>query len=196
MPARPLIACVVALLLAPAPAFAAGDADTLYKCVDAAGLTTIQNSPCPKGQTQAWARATTPEPPPTPEQLAEQQARREQADREAAERAKRKAAEVERARANAAVEEELADEERAQADAAAEQAGVAAADAAVPEPAEEPPADGEAILDEQAAREKKCTDARQFAIDLRAKPWLDLDDAQWQRVYGAVVQACRGLPRH
>jgi hypothetical protein len=157
-------------------------ADKLYKCVDAAGITTIQNSACPKGQTQVWARETAPEPPPTPEQLAAAQARRDELDRAAAERAVRDA----EAAKQAAIEEELA-----QADAAArrarKEAGPEAPDIDTSAPAEaaaEPPADAE-------SREDACKDAKAFVTSLRAKPWIDLNRAQWQRVYGWVVQQCR-----
>lgn len=65
------------LLLTPVGAHAA----TLYKCVSATGMDSIQSDPCPKGATQVWKRDATPELPPTPEQMAAQLARR---DREAA----------------------------------------------------------------------------------------------------------------
>jgi len=63
-----------ALLWAPA-AFAAKNA--LYKCVDAAGVVSIQSESCPAGSTQAWRRDATPEPAPTPEQTAQAEARRQ-----------------------------------------------------------------------------------------------------------------------
>ena len=56
-------------------------AATLYKCVSASGLESIQSDPCAKGATQVWKRDATPEPLPTPEQAAALQARR---DRESA----------------------------------------------------------------------------------------------------------------
>ena len=175
---------VLALACAPLAASAA-EGDTLYKCVDAAGLTTIQNAPCPKGQTQAWARPTAPEPPPTPEQLAAQQAQREQADRAAAERAARAKEAAKRAAEADAMQQEVDEAARQQADAAARRAGVVDA---TPPPV---PNEGQAILDEKAAKEKRCSDAKDFALSLRSKPWLGLDDAQWQRLYGWVVQECR-----
>ena len=89
-----------ALLLAPLPAAA----DTLYKCIDAQGFTTIQQEPCAKGATQVWKRDTAPEPPPTPEQLAAAQAREEARAQERARRAEaeRLAYEAEAARAKQA----------------------------------------------------------------------------------------------
>jgi hypothetical protein len=56
-------------------------AATLYKCVGASGLESIQSDPCRKGETQVWKRDATPEAPLSPEQAAALQARR---DREAA----------------------------------------------------------------------------------------------------------------
>lgn len=57
---------VLALVLV-APA---ARAEALYKCTDAAGAVSIQSNPCPKGSTQVWKREATPDPEPTPEQLA------------------------------------------------------------------------------------------------------------------------------
>ena len=65
-----------ALLLLAGPAVAADKAE-LFKCVDAAGVTSIQSAPCAKGSTQVWKRDATPEAPPTPEQAAQAAARRE-----------------------------------------------------------------------------------------------------------------------
>jgi len=84
--------------LAPLPAAA----EMLYKCVDPAGLTIIQQEPCKKPATQVWARDSSPEPPPTPEQIAAAEARaRAQAE--------------ERARAEAQARQRAADEAREQA---------------------------------------------------------------------------------
>lgn len=171
---------IVAVLLALA---SQARADTLYKCVDPAGLTTIQNAPCPKGYTQAWARETAPEPPPTPEQLAAAQARREQAEREARARAADEALAAQRAQEAEAMREELVAEEREQADLAATRAG-APAGSGEPVPAVEPE-------DAGADPEARCNEAKSFAQSLRAKAWIDLDEAQWRRVYGWVVQECR-----
>jgi Domain of unknown function (DUF4124) len=59
----------------------AAHAATLYKCVGASGLESIQSDPCRKGETQLWKRDATPEAPLSPEQAAALQARR---DRESA----------------------------------------------------------------------------------------------------------------
>jgi hypothetical protein len=69
-----------AWLLLAAPAAAADKAE-LFKCVDAAGVTSIQSAPCAKGSTQVWRRDAAPEAPPTPEQAAQAQARRERDER-------------------------------------------------------------------------------------------------------------------
>ena len=76
-----LRAAPAAVLLAwSLPAAAAGKAE-LFKCVDGAGVTSIQSAPCAKGSTQVWRRDATPEPAPTPEQAAQAQARRERDQR-------------------------------------------------------------------------------------------------------------------
>lgn len=59
------IAFAVFAAVAAAPAVAG----ELYKC-DADGAVTIQSEPCPRGSTQVWKRDATPEPGPTPEELA------------------------------------------------------------------------------------------------------------------------------
>jgi hypothetical protein len=133
-------------------------ADTLYKCLDAMAVPSIQNEPCGKGQTQVWARDTTPEPPPTPGQVAAAQAREEQ-------RARDRAAEQERQLAEEAAQR-VADEAK-KAEPATSQAP------SVPTPAADP-----------------CDDAKSFVAQVRAKPWLQLDDAQMQRLYGWVTQQC------
>jgi hypothetical protein len=60
-----LAASVFAATFAATPAAA----EPLYKC-DAGGAVTIQSEPCPKGATQIWVRDVTPEPGPTPEDIA------------------------------------------------------------------------------------------------------------------------------
>ena len=67
-------------LLSAAPVLAADKAE-LFKCVDAAGVTSIQSAPCAKGSTQVWRRDAAAEAPPTPEQAAQAQARRERDER-------------------------------------------------------------------------------------------------------------------
>jgi hypothetical protein len=53
----------------------AADKNELFKCVDAAGVVSIQSEPCAKGSTQVWRRDATPEPTPSPEQAAQAEAR-------------------------------------------------------------------------------------------------------------------------
>jgi hypothetical protein len=63
------------LVLAPTTASAAEKSE-LFKCVDAAGVTSIQSEPCAKGSTVVWRRDATPEPEPTPDQAALAEAKR------------------------------------------------------------------------------------------------------------------------
>lgn len=57
----------MALLAACAPP---AGAEALYRCTSAQGAVSIQSEPCPKGSTQDWKREASPEPAPTPEELA------------------------------------------------------------------------------------------------------------------------------
>lgn len=98
-----ILGCVLA-----APAVRA---EALYKCTDAAGAVSIQSDPCPKGSTQVWKRDSTPDPLPTPEQLAARAAMAEAEAQRAAEEARQ--AEAARLAADAEREAEakrLADE--------------------------------------------------------------------------------------
>jgi hypothetical protein len=45
-------------------------AEALYKCTDPKGAVSIQSEPCAKGSTQVWKREATPDPAPSPEELA------------------------------------------------------------------------------------------------------------------------------
>ena len=72
---RPFALVALALLCASVPMTAT--ANELFKCVDAAGVISIQSDPCPRGSTEAWRRSATPEPKPTPEQQAQVEARRQ-----------------------------------------------------------------------------------------------------------------------
>lgn len=67
-----VIACCFALQSAPS---AMAAKNVLYKCVSAAGVTSIQSVACPTGATEAWRRDAVPEPPPTPEQIAQAEAK-------------------------------------------------------------------------------------------------------------------------
>lgn len=61
---RPIL---LAALLVASPLAAA---EALYKCSDAKGAVSIQSEPCAKGSTQVWKREATPDPAPSPEELA------------------------------------------------------------------------------------------------------------------------------
>jgi hypothetical protein len=158
-------ALALALLAASTPAAA----ETLYKCVDAAGLTTIQQAPCAKGTTQVWARDSAPEPPPSPEQLAAAQAR---ADAQARERAEAQA----RREAEAARPPPLTPEQQAEAAAIAAERVADEANAATRPPVAQAP--------------DSCEKAQEFAAQLRAKPWIELDANEQQRLYGWLMQEC------
>ncbi len=61
---RPILFTVL-LLASPMAA-----AEALYKCTDPKGAVSIQSEPCAKGSTQVWKREATPDPAPSPEELA------------------------------------------------------------------------------------------------------------------------------
>lgn len=61
---RPIL--LAALLLGPS----AAAAEALYKCTDPKGAVSIQSEPCAKGSTQVWKREATPDPAPSPEEMA------------------------------------------------------------------------------------------------------------------------------
>jgi len=99
------------LLLALVLAAPAARADALYKCTDAAGAVSIQSSPCPRGSTQVWKREATPDPEPTPEQLAARAALAEAEAQRAAELAREaEAARLAKEAEAAAEAKRLADE--------------------------------------------------------------------------------------
>lgn len=135
-------------------------AEKLYKCVDATGIPSIQMAPCAKGSTQVWARESVPEPPPTPEQVAAAQARAEARERERAE-----------------------EDARLRAEAEAQRIAAEAAKAAPPAP----PGDGATAA---PPAPDPCDEAKAFAAQVRAKPWLGLAPDQMQRIYGWVAQEC------
>lgn len=77
-----------------APAHAA-DKNLLFKCQAADGAISIQSSPCAKGSTEVWRRDPNTEPPPTPEQQAQAEAKRlrdQQTVRELSEQVERRLA--------------------------------------------------------------------------------------------------------
>jgi hypothetical protein len=87
----------IALLLCTSlalPALAA-DKNLLFKCQDAKGAISIQSSTCAKGSTEVWRRDATAEPPPTPQQQAQAEAKRlhdQQTVRELSEQVERRLA--------------------------------------------------------------------------------------------------------
>lgn len=139
---------------------AAADKAELFKCVDAAGVTSIQSAPCAKGSTQVWRRDAVPEAPPTPEQAAQAQARRERDERAVRELSQ----EVERKLKPSPPPRE---------------------ERAAPEPEAAKPGDAPADAPD------RCTQAQEFAAQLREKEWLALSEDQVRRLYGWVATQCQ-----
>ena len=160
-----LAACVALFW---APVALAASKNQLYKCVDAAGVVSIQSVACPAGSTQAWKRDATPEPAMTPEQRAQLEAktlRDQQTVREQLEIVDRKL-------------RPLAPEP--------------VAPTAAPAPADAPPAAAESA--KAAAEPDACADAQTFAGSLRDKQWLGLSEEQVRRLYSWVAEQCKVLP--
>ena len=73
--AKPLCALASSMALLATPLAFAASKNVLYKCVDPAGVISIQSVACSKGSTEAWRRDATPEPPLTPQQAAQLEAK-------------------------------------------------------------------------------------------------------------------------
>ena len=158
-------ACVMALLAGAAllPVASAHAAkNELFKCVNGAGVVSIQSVPCPAGSVQAWRRAATPEPPQTPQQLAQTQAKQErdqQAVRELSEQLAKKQSPA--------------------------PAMPAPTPITMPTPAAALPTAGE------TADVLTCQTAQAFAGSVREKEWLGLTDEQTRRLFGWVAEQCK-----
>jgi len=162
-----------ALILLAVGAFAlplaasAEDTKTLYKCVNAKGVTSIQSKPCPAGSTEAWKRAAETEPKPTAQDVAAAQARE--------------------ARNQQQVKELSAEVQRKLAEQQTPPTVVGATPAATtsPTPAAELPA---VVYD-------NCQAAKAFATSVQEKTWIGLTDDQTRRIYGWVADQCRVIAK-
>lgn len=135
----------------------------LFKCVNGAGVVSIQSVPCPAGSVLAWRRAATPEPPQTAEQMAQAQAKQlrdQQAVRELSEQLAKKQA-------------------------PAMPVMPTPAPMPIPKPAAALPTAGE------TADVLTCQTAQAFAGSVREKEWLGLTDEQMRRLFGWVAEQCK-----
>lgn len=161
---RPVLALALCAALLWAPVSLASK-NLLYKCVDAAGVVSIQSVACPAGWTQAWKRDATPEPALTPEQQAQVEARKlrdEQNVREQLEIVDRKMRPV---------------------------APEPVAETAAPAPGDAPQAVGEPAR--EAGESDACAAAQAFAGSVRDKSWLGLSEEQVRRLYSWVAEQCK-----
>ena len=161
--ARRSVIALVGMAALPAIATAANAQHVLYKCIDKAGVVSIQSSACPAGATTSWRRDATPEAPLTPAQAVQAEAKRlrdQQSVRDLS-------AQLER-RLNQEQEAKLA----------------APADEALPPPL--PAATPTPNPDLQA-----CQDAQEFANQVRGKDWLGLSEEHVRRLYAWVAQPCK-----
>ncbi len=166
--ARPALALAMCAALLWTPAAVAASKNLLYKCVDAAGVVSIQSVACPAGSTQVWKRDATPEPALTPEQKAQLEAknlRDEQNVREQLEIVDRKTRPV------------------------APPVAEATAPAPAPAPGDAAPAAGEPP--KEAAESDACVAAQTFAGSIRDKAWLGLTEDQVRRLYSWVAEQCK-----
>lgn len=135
----------------------------LYKCVDKAGVVSIQSSACPAGATTSWRRDATPDAAPTPAQAAQTEAKRlrdQQAVREL----------------SAQVEHRLKEERDAT--------------LVAPKAEELPPPPAVAATTPNPDLQA-CQDAQAFANQVREKDWLGLSEEQVRRLYAWVAQQCK-----
>lgn len=166
--ARPALALALCATLLWAPAALAASKNLLYKCVDAAGVVSIQSVACPAGSTQVWKRDATPEPAMTPEQQAQMEAKN--------------------LRDQQTVREQLEIVDRKLRPLAPEPVAEPAAPA--PAPGDASPAAGESA--KEAVEPDACADAQTFAGSLRDKQWLGLSEEQVRRLYSWVAEQCKG----
>lgn len=165
--------CALALPLAAT----AEETKTLYKCVDAKGVVSIQAKACPAGSTQAWRRAAQTEPKQTADEAAvarEREARNQQKV--------------------VALTQEVQRGLAAQAPAPATPLpGSHLAGATNPPEGSHmaPTSTTEQPPDPTSLRIDGCQQAQSFASAVREKTWLGLDDDQTRRLFAWVADQCR-----
>jgi hypothetical protein len=166
-----------ALFLLAAGAFAlplaasAEDTKTLYKCVNAKGVSAIQSKPCPAGSTEAWKRAAESEPKPTAQEVAAARAREAHNEQQVKE-------------LTVEVQRKLDAQQPPPTVVGATTATTATTDIA-PAPAAELPA---VVYD-------NCQAAKAFATSVQEKTWIGLTDDQTRRVFGWVADQCRVIAK-
>ena len=73
---QPVLSCLAFFALSCGAAVAAEKTGLLFKCVNPAGVISIQSEACAKGSTEAWRRSAIPEPAPTAAQAEQAEAKR------------------------------------------------------------------------------------------------------------------------
>jgi hypothetical protein len=158
---------------------AAEESKMLYKCVDAKGITSIQSKPCPKGSTEAWARAAEETRAPTASEIAAQQAREAHNQQQVQELS----AEVQRR------VQEQTPPPRVEPPPGSHLAG-ATNPREGSQLAPVQPASAEDVPPPSAMAINNCQAAQAFASAVREKTWIGLTDDQTQRIYGWVADQC------
>ena len=152
-------------------AAAAEDTKTLYKCVNAKGVSAIQSKPCPAGSTEAWKRAAETEPKATAQDIAAAQAREARNQQQVKE-------------LSAEVQRKLAEQQPVPTVVGATPATTTTTTTS-PTPTPELPA---VVYD-------NCQAAKAFATSVQEKSWIGLTDDQTRRIYGWVADQCRVIAK-
>jgi hypothetical protein len=160
------LAVLIAGYALASPGAAAEESTTLYKCVDAKGVVSIQAKACPAGSKQSWQRPAQTEPKQTEQDLAAAR-EREKLNQQ---RVSELSAELNKKMAEQAAAEQL----RLQ---AASQPPVAAP---APGPGGTP-----------FAASGPCQQAQSFMAAVREKTWIGMTDEQMKRIYSWVADQCR-----
>lgn len=175
-----LALAIAGCALALPPDASAEETKTLYKCVDAKGVVSIQAKRCPAGSTEAWRRAAQTEPKQTEAEAVaarEREARNQQQVIVLTDEVNRK----------------LAAENPPPAKPESPVPGSHLAGAVDPpegshmapkSPSGQPP-------DPTSLTISGCQQAQNFAASVREKQWLGLTDDQTRRLFGWVADQCR-----
>jgi hypothetical protein len=148
----------------------AEETKTLYKCVDAKGMVSIQAKTCPAGSAQAWVRPAQTEPKQTAAEVQaahDRERKNQQQVRDLSEEVNRKLA-------------AQTTPEPAPAPAHLQMAGPQPAPPETPDPGEL-----------QSAVTSQCRQAQSFMAAAREKTWIGFTDDQMKRIYGWVMDQCR-----
>jgi len=175
-----LALCVPGAALALPLQAAAAETNMLYKCIDAKGVTSIQSKPCPKGSTEAWARAAEAVRAPSQAEIAAQQAREARNQQQVQ-----------------VLSEEVQRRVQQQTPPPRTEPPPGSHLAGATNPREgsqlapvQPPETEDVPLPSAVAVDN-CQAAQAFAASVREKTWIGLTDEQTRRIFGWVAEQCK-----